>query len=193
MSAQLASAQKPVKDSVIHTPHKRIRPDSTFRPRPSQPDTVVIYTPQKKVDSILMSGPTDQVWRLLGAHHQMATYLVVSRNKPGEVEVHERWDDVVIVCSGHATIKTGDHVKDQKMTGQAPTREWKGGVIADVEQKHLSPGDFLIIPAMVAHQFIPDKNETFTYWTIKIRNQQVRYSSPKPRTNPGQKGHPQKN
>lgn len=97
-------------------------------------------------------------------------YFLVRRTVPGYVELHEQWDDVAIIRSGHGILKTGSKVTgERKETDKAPWRNWFGGTITDATERRINPGDFVIIPAMTAHQYIPDINDTLTYWTIKIK------------------------
>jgi len=67
-------------------------------------------------------------------------------------------------------LRTGTIVKGQKESGDVGTREWLGGVIQDAQERKLSPGDFIIVPAMLAHQYIPTPGEALSYWLIKVRH-----------------------
>lgn len=97
-------------------------------------------------------------------------YYLTRRTVTGYVEMHEQWDDVAVIRSGHAILKTGTKVKgEQQSSGEKPLRNWHGGEIEDAAEKTLSPGDFIVIPAMTAHQYIPAKGDTLVYWTIKIK------------------------
>ena len=129
----------------------------------------VVYFSVSQVDSLLQSGQQERPSRLLGQSKDNERYLVVVRTKPGDVEIHEQFDDVAIIRSGHGILRTGNKVKGQKESGNPGAREWVGGVIEGGSERKLSPGDFLVIPAMLAHQYIPNTGETFTYWTIKVR------------------------
>jgi mannose-6-phosphate isomerase-like protein (cupin superfamily) len=129
----------------------------------------VVYFSVSQIDSLLQSGPPEKLSRLLGRSKDNEAYLVVNRTKPGDVEIHEQFDDVAIIRSGHGILRTGDKVKGQKESGSPGAREWIGGIIEDGHERKLSPGDFLVIPAMLAHQYIPNTGETITYWTIKVR------------------------
>jgi mannose-6-phosphate isomerase-like protein (cupin superfamily) len=132
-------------------------------------DSVTFYS-SSTVDSLLNTKVSpERISRLLGRSADDAPYLVVTRNKPGDVEIHEQYDDVAIVRSGRGTLKTGYEITGQKESGKEPSREWLGGVIMNPKQRSLSPGDFIVIPAMMPHQYIPNDGETLTYWTIKVK------------------------
>lgn len=98
-------------------------------------------------------------------------YYLIRRTVPGYVEQHEQWDDVAIIRSGHGVLRTGHKIKgDQKSSGgEKPWRNWYDGEIEDASERNVAPGDFIIIPAMTAHQYIPVKGDTLVYWTIKIK------------------------
>jgi mannose-6-phosphate isomerase-like protein (cupin superfamily) len=86
------------------------------------------------------------------------------------VEIHEQFDDVAIIRSGHGVLRTGSKVKGQKESGTPGAGEWIGGVIEDGSDRKLSPGDFIVVPATLAHQYIPSPGESLTYWIIKVRH-----------------------
>jgi mannose-6-phosphate isomerase-like protein (cupin superfamily) len=137
------------------------------------PDSVTFYS-HSDVDSLLKSNISpERVARLLGRSNDNEPYLVIIRTKPGNVEIHEQYDDVAIIRSGHGILKTGHDVTGQKESGQEPSREWLGGVIQDGKERSLSPGDFIVIPAMLGHQYIPHTGDSLTYWTIKVKSSKV--------------------
>jgi mannose-6-phosphate isomerase-like protein (cupin superfamily) len=131
-------------------------------------DTVTYYS-SSQIDSFLATSTTSPrlIGKTLGRSADNEPYLVGVRAQPGDVEIHEQFDDVAIIRSGHGVLRTGKKVKGQKAGTNAG--EWIGGVIEDAQERHLSPGDFIVIPAMLGHQYIPNPGESLTYWTIKVR------------------------
>lgn len=108
--------------------------------------------------------------QLLGKGQSGEEYYLIKRTAEGFVEVHEQWDDIVIIRSGHGILKTGKEVKGKsEQTNEEPFRNWHGGEIINANERKLQAGDFIIIPAMTAHQYIPDRNDSLTYWTIKVK------------------------
>lgn len=96
--------------------------------------------------------------------------MVLARTEPGKAEIHEQVDDIAIIRSGHGILKTGYSVTGKITTNdQEPSRNWFCEGIKDATERKLSPGDLVLIPAMVAHQYIPDPGDTLTYWTIKVK------------------------
>ena len=137
-------------------------------------DLVIFFTPQQ-MDSALRSGLDSVVHsdgmpllasQILGKSVGDALYMVIIRSGPGQVEVHEQWDDVVIIRSGHGILRTGYQVDGDRKESSAGN--WVGGRIVGGKEVVLSPGDFIIIPAMQGHQYIPRAGDSLTYWTIKV-------------------------
>lgn len=61
-------------------------------------------------------------------------------------------------------LKTGYKVTGEiREEDEEPWRNWLGGVIQDKKEIELSPGDFIVIPAMTAHQYVPNSGDTLTY------------------------------
>lgn len=91
-------------------------------------------------------------------------YWAVTRRAPGSVEIHEHWVDVIQVRSGAARLQTGIIVKGDWNTGNG---EWRGGRIVSPRVRVLHAGDMIVIPAGVAHRFIPLDGRPFEYVTVK--------------------------
>lgn len=136
-------------------------------------DTVIYYS-FSAIDSMLITKEVSPrlLAKVLGRSADGENYLVGVRNKPGDVEIHEQFDDVAIIRSGHGVLRTGKNVRGHKESGKAGAREWLGGVIEDGQDRNLSPGDFIVVPAMLPHQYIPAPGESLSYWLIKVRRPQ---------------------
>jgi len=133
-------------------------------------DSVVFFT-RSQVDSAARSTHTpEKPGRLLAASNEKESYLVVVRVKPGDVEAHEQFDDVAIIRSGHGILRSGFVLKGAKQTGKPGAQEWLGGEITDKRDRKVGAGDFIVIPAMLAHQYIPDAGDSLVYFTIKQRH-----------------------
>lgn len=125
-----------------------------------------------RLDSIVnMLIKNDSIGTALGKSQDSSLYLLTVRPKTGYVEIHEQFDDVAIIRSGNGILKTGHQVgKMIRSEGAEPSRNWFCDSIKNATVQKLSPGDFIIIPAMTAHQYIPDSGDTLTYWTIKVKH-----------------------
>jgi uncharacterized protein GlcG (DUF336 family) len=86
------------------------------------------------------------------------------RERPGEVEYHERVTDVMHVVQGSATVVTGgDMVKPREVgAGELRAKSVRGG-----KPHKLSEGDVLAIPSGVPHQFT-DVSDPFLYFVVKV-------------------------
>jgi mannose-6-phosphate isomerase-like protein (cupin superfamily) len=134
---------------------------------------VMTYYPEPQIDSILgMMLKNDTIATAFGKSQDNTPYLLLARTTPGDAEIHEQVDDVAIIRSGHGTLKTGHQVSGKIRTvDNEPWRNWFCETINEATERKLSPGDFIIIPAMTAHQYIPDQEDTLVYWTIKVNIQ----------------------
>lgn len=85
------------------------------------------------------------------------------REAPGMAEIHTRDTDILYVRQGTATVVTGGEVVDAKTTGPD---ELRGVSIRGGEKRQLSPGDVMVIPNGVPHQFVETSNP-FLYYVVK--------------------------
>lgn len=92
-------------------------------------------------------------------------YWAVRRRTPGAVEVHRDWVDVTYVRAGSARLETGTTVRGDWKTGRG---EWRGGRILHPRVHIMRAGDMVVIPAGLAHRFVPRKGKAFEYITIKV-------------------------
>ncbi len=92
---------------------------------------------------------------------------LVSLNRatqPTKVEIHEMAADIVYVVRGIGTIETGSDVVDRTFRSLF---EWRGTEINNSQKQRVGTGDFLTIPAGMAHQTIPRRGEPLIYLTTK--------------------------
>ena len=94
-----------------------------------------------------------------------ATVLVAHRDKSGEVEIHTRVNDELVVRAGKAAILIGAKVEGAKAT--APN-ELRGGAIIGGKTYPLAPGDVIWIPAGLGHQLLIPAGGSFDYLAIKF-------------------------
>ncbi len=81
-----------------------------------------------------------------------AEYMVAGahREKPGQVELHEKTTDILFVVEGEALYVTGGKMIDGKQTRPG---EWIGTNIEGGVEHHLKKGDVIIVPANTPHWF----------------------------------------
>lgn len=93
------------------------------------------------------------------------TFNVAHREATGEAEYHATQADVFFVQSGEATLVVGGELLDGKTS--APN-EMRAASIKGGNEKKLSAGDVVTIPAKVAHQLKIDTGKEFTYFYVKV-------------------------
>jgi mannose-6-phosphate isomerase-like protein (cupin superfamily) len=93
-------------------------------------------------------------------------YMVAGahREKPGQVEVHEKTTDILFVVEGEATYVTGGKMINGKQTRPG---EWLGESIEGGEEHHLKKGDVIIVPAGTPHWF---KDVKLCNFMVRINN-----------------------
>lgn len=133
-------------------------------------DRSVKHFTSAQIDSASSSKRTpDKPGRLLTPGPSQEPYLIVVRLTEGAVEIHEQYDDVAVIRAGHGVLRTGMQASGAKVSGVAPKREWLGGTINQPTEREIAAGDFLVIPAGLAHQYVPAQGDSLVYFTIKVR------------------------
>jgi uncharacterized cupin superfamily protein len=86
------------------------------------------------------------------------------RDKPGQVEVHDKETDVLHILDGEATFVFGG-----TMVGGKTTRsdQWLGTDITGGETHHVGKGDVFVIPAGLPHWF-KEVPKSVSYFVVKV-------------------------
>jgi hypothetical protein len=93
-----------------------------------------------------------------------AVLLMVRRDAPGEVEVHDALGDVLVAQEGKASVLVGGQVQGNRQTAPG---EWRGGKITGAKTYDFAVGDILWIPAGIPHQVVVAQGASFTYLAFK--------------------------
>jgi len=83
------------------------------------------------------------------------------------VELHTHSIDQVTVIAGEGVLTYGGTVQGGTTT---PNGETRGGTQVGAKTQKLAPGDFVLIPAGMAHKFDAAPGKTLTYVVAKARN-----------------------
>ncbi len=95
------------------------------------------------------------------------TYLEVLRDKDGEVEVHDGWNDIMVVQEGRGEMRLGGVVAGGRVISPG---EHRGGTATGARVQPLAPGDILFIPAGMAHQaMLAPGTSQLRYFTVKTK------------------------
>lgn len=95
-------------------------------------------------------------------------FLVTHREAAGQSEYHEKESDIVFVQNGHATLIYGGKMVGAKTTAPG---ELRGTGIEGGSKKELGPGDVVVIPTKMPHQFEPQGGEAFNYFVVKVTDE----------------------
>jgi len=98
--------------------------------------------------------------------HETFWIETLSRGKNGEVELHDHWNDNIVVQQGEATLTYGG-----KMTGgrEIEPGNWRGMAITGGESMTLHAGDVVVIPSGLPHLFSVEKGKSIRYLVFKSR------------------------
>jgi mannose-6-phosphate isomerase-like protein (cupin superfamily) len=89
------------------------------------------------------------------------------RDKPGQVEVHADWTDLLYITEGAATFVTGGTMVNGKTTAKG---EMRGESIQGGETHHLEKGSLIVVPAGVPHWFKSIESPVVDY-VVKVHKQ----------------------
>lgn len=117
----------------------------------------VVYVGHDKVMTALNKGGplvTAPDLIVMGSH----------RDKPGQVERHEKETDVIHVIEGDATFVTGGTVTGEKSSKPG---QFLGASIQGGESHHLGKGDVIVVPANTPHWF-KEVPGSISYYVVKV-------------------------
>jgi quercetin dioxygenase-like cupin family protein len=124
------------------------------------PSGVIVFSQEQVQQSSLTAGMLYN-----GNPERNYRVHIFRRDKPGEVEVHDKDTDVFYIIDGSATLATGGTTVGGKET--APD-EIRGSAMKGGMARKVSKGEVVIIPAKVPHWF-KEIEQPITYFTVKIR------------------------
>jgi mannose-6-phosphate isomerase-like protein (cupin superfamily) len=122
-----------------------------------------IRVPSKDVDA-LVAKTKDGLATAQIPSGSNVTMLLAHRKADGEVEVHKKLSDEIIVRSGHARIRIGGTVTGQRQTGPD---EFRGGTMTGGQAFDLNPGDTVYVPVGQPHQVLVPKGGDIVYFAAK--------------------------
>ena len=93
-------------------------------------------------------------------------FVVLARHTIAAAELHVQWDDIVVVRSGAAVLRTGRALVAGR---QREPGEWNGVNISGANDQPVGPGDVLVIRAGTPHQWRPAGAGSFAYMVLKVR------------------------
>ena len=131
----------------------------------TQPNAKPMYVKAKDLDAMVAKTKDGLASAKLPTGNPNHVVMIAHREADGEVEVHTKLADEIIVRSGHAKIHVGGEVTGQRET--APN-EFRGGTMTGGQTFDLSPGDAIWIPVGQPHQVLVPKGGQITYTAAKF-------------------------
>jgi mannose-6-phosphate isomerase-like protein (cupin superfamily) len=131
----------------------------------AQPGAKPMYVASKDVDALVAKTKDGVASAKLPTGSPSHVVMVAHRVADGEVEVHKKLADEIIVRTGHARIQVGGTVTGQRQT--APD-EFRGGTMTGGQVFDLKPGDAIWIPVGQPHQVLVAPGGQITYTAAKF-------------------------
>ena len=134
-------------------------------PATAQPGARPIYVPSSQLDALVATTTDGLANAKVPTGSPDHVMMIAHREANGEVEVHTKLADEIIVRSGHAKIHVGGAVTGQRQTAPG---EFRGGTMTGGQMFDLSPGDAIYIPVGQPHQVLVPKGGQITYTAAKF-------------------------
>jgi len=87
------------------------------------------------------------------------------RDTSGVHERHEDFTDIFVIQKGSASLMYGGTADGERLSSPG---EWRGGTIRGGTKTPVHPGDVVVIPAGVPHQFMLNPGESIVYLSFKV-------------------------
>jgi mannose-6-phosphate isomerase-like protein (cupin superfamily) len=136
-----------------------------------QATTVITYSPAQLLQMAeplhaqakSSNGTATKILEQFPGYYTMLVY----REKNGEVEVHEKFVDVMMIVNGSATLVTGGSGENMKMIRP---NELRGTDIRGGSPVTLTRGVVVRVPAGVPHQVLVHAGHSITYFVVKVED-----------------------
>jgi mannose-6-phosphate isomerase-like protein (cupin superfamily) len=132
---------------------------------PAQASDAFRYIPAKQVLADVADtskGPAVKIY----FNHDTFLEEIAARDKTGQVEIHNSWNDYMTVLSGEAKLTVGGTPVGMKQTGPG---ELRGDSISGGQTVTLHPGDMVTIPANLPHWLQLAPGAHFRYLVFKTK------------------------
>ncbi len=116
-------------------------------------------------EMIAQARPTGSAGDFIARYGNLAVEISV-RTANGVGELHNNFDDLMIVQEGSATLVTGGSLVDPKPGADGEVR---GTSVAGGESKTIGVGDVVIVPAGVPHQILLAPGTVYKSLVAKIK------------------------
>lgn len=133
----------------------------------AQNTSKVVFVSAKQLQSDIHKAPepTPGVSTINLAETPEYLALAARRTKPGLAEVHKNMIDVWYVIEGGGTLVTGGSLVEPSETGPA---ELRGKGVSGGEDRKITKGDIVTIPAGVPHWVSKVDGKELVYLVVKV-------------------------
>jgi len=131
-------------------------------------DTAVRHLSGKELSDVLKKGMTPGALfsQVILAKHPTYLIYMTTRDKSGQSEVHQNWNDNIFIQDGETSFVVGGAATDAK---EREPGELRGSSISGGKTVVLHAGDYLFVPAGVPHQMIVEPGHRATFLDFKTR------------------------
>jgi len=131
-------------------------------------DTAVRHLSGKELSDVLKKGltPGALVSQVILAKHPTYLIYMTTRDKSGQSEVHQNWNDNIFIQDGETNFVVGGAATDAK---EREPGKLRGSSISGGKTVVLHAGDYLFVPAGVPHQMIVQPGQRATFLDFKTR------------------------
>ena len=98
--------------------------------------------------------------------HEFFFIDTIMRDRSGLVEVHDRWNDYIVIQKGNGLLAYGGKAVNLK---QVSPGEWRGSAMSGGNSILVHAGDLVVIPAGVTHQMRLEAGKPIRYLAFKAR------------------------
>ena len=116
---------------------------------------------------VSQAKPTGSAGPIIATYGHLGLMLSV-RTANGVGELHQNFDDLMIVEEGSATLVTGGSLVDPKTISDG---ELRGSSVKDGTSKTIGVGDVVIVPAGVPHQILLAPGTVYKSMVAKVKEQ----------------------
>jgi mannose-6-phosphate isomerase-like protein (cupin superfamily) len=121
--------------------------------------------PATRLDAVSDSLPPGAIRTVQMGRFPGLANALNSRDSSGVHERHEDFTDIFVVQKGSAHLLYGGSAEGERLTAPG---EWRGGTIRGGTQTDVHPGDVVVIPAGIPHQFVLDPGQRIAYLSFKV-------------------------
>ena len=127
-----------------------------------------IFKSGAQIDALVSKPEPGRVYgaTFMNDHENYYVEFVKRLDHGNSVELHPHWIDQITIIAGTGTLTYGGTVQGGTT---APNGELRGGAQVGAKTQALKPGDFVLIPAGMAHKFDASPGKTLTYVVAKAR------------------------